>query len=234
MNKESNSYTFFFTVVMIVIVALGLSVTAITLKPVQQHNKELEKKVNILQSINLNPTFEEADKEFNKYIVKTLLVKKDGSYTEGNGLDLNLKEELNKPDDQRVLPLFIAQVNGKKYYIIPLYGKGLWGPIWGFISLEEDMNTVYGVSFGHKSETPGLGAKIVTEEFRNQFKGKKIFDENGNFTSILVEKNLKQLNEHQVDAISGATATSKGVENMLESVLSHYINFIKQHKNDLA
>jgi Na+-transporting NADH:ubiquinone oxidoreductase subunit C len=232
MNKESNSYTFFFTVVMIVIVALGLSFTALTLKPYQERNKELETKVNILQSVNLNPDFENAENEFDKYITKILLVKNDGSYTEGNGLNINIKEELKKPEKQRILPLFISHINGGKYYIIPLYGKGLWGPIWGYISLKEDLNTVYGVSFGHKSETPGLGAKIVADDFRNQFRGKKIFDDNGNFTSILVEKNLRQLNEHQVDAISGATLTSKGVQRMLKDVLSHYLNFFRNLKNN--
>ncbi len=231
MNKESNTYTFVFTIVMIVIVALGLSLTAITLKPVQQRNIELEKKQNILQSVNVNVDFKDADKAFSEYIKKSYLVRPDGSYTEGNAFEINLKEELKKPAKDRVLPLYVAEKDGRKYYIIPLYGKGLWGPIWGYMALEDDMNTIYGVSFGHKGETPGLGAEIVKDKFKKRFTGKKIFDENGNFVSVKVEKGLKNPGIHEVDALSGATITSKGVQSMIFNVLENYVNFFKKIKN---
>ncbi len=231
MNKESNTYTFVFTIVMIVTVALGLSLTAITLKPAQQRNVELEKMQNILQSVNVRVDFKEAEKIFKKYITQTYLVRPDGSFSEGNAFGINLKEELNKPVSERQLPLYVAEKEGRKYYIIPLYGKGLWGPIWGYVALEDDMNTIYGVSFGHKGETPGLGAEIVKDKFKKRFVGKKIFDENGAFVSVKVEKGIKNPGLHEVDALSGATITSKGVEAMLHDVMENYVNFFKKNKN---
>jgi len=232
MNKESNAYTFGFTIVMIVVVALGLAVTSITLKPLQERNVLVEKKQNILQSLNVNVDFEKVEKTFKDYIKATYIVKPDGSYNEGNVFDINLKEELKKPLQERNLPLYVAEKDGHKFFVIPLYGKGLWGPIWGYIALKEDLNTVYGVSFGHKGETPGLGAEIVNDKFKNKFKEKKLFDEQGNFVSIKVNKGAKSLSKHEVDAISGATITSKGLEKMIYNVLKDYVNFFKNYKKN--
>jgi Na+-transporting NADH:ubiquinone oxidoreductase subunit C len=86
-----------------------------------------------------------------------------------------------RPIEDRQLPLFIANMNGETYYIVPIRGTGLWGPIWGYLSFLGDMTTIAGANFDHKSETPGLGAEIADDEFQNQFKGKQIFDENGEF-----------------------------------------------------
>lgn len=118
------------------------------------------------------------------------------------------------------------------FYIIPVRGKGLWGPIWGYIALEGDMNTVYGVSFGHKSETPGLGAEIETVKFQQQFNGKKIFDQDGDFVSIkAVKGGALPDNIHGVDAVSGATITSDGVTEMFRRTLSNYIPYFKKTKS---
>ena len=138
-----------------------------------------------------------------------------------------------KPIEERKLPLLEAQLNdGNIYYIIPLRGKGLWGPIWGYLSLKNDLKTVYGVTFDHEAETPGLGAEISKLPFQEQFQGKLIFDESGNFTSITVEKAAKNLTKHQVDAISGGTITSKSVENMLKDCLSEYLEYFKTIKKE--
>ncbi len=230
MNKESNTYTFIFTIVMVTVVAFGLSFTSLMLKPVQEKNIMVEKKQNILASLNKEVSFAEADKVFDKYIKKMYIITPDGKYEEGNAFDIDLKEELHKPKQERKMPLFIAEVDGKKYFVIPMYGKGLWGPIWGYMALSDDMNTIVGISFGHKTETPGLGAEIVKPKFRKQFAGKKIFDKNGTLIGIKVEKNLKIHNEHQVDAVSGATLTSKGVEAMISNTLENYVEFFKNYK----
>lgn len=232
MNKESNSYTFIFAIIMVVVVAVLLSFTAISLKPKQLKNIEIEKKQNILSSVNIPNTVSDAEKKYEKYIVKEFIVSSNGKAVEGNAFDINMKEELSKPLNQRKLPLLEAQLeNGKTYYIIPLRGTGLWGPIWGYISLSDDLNTVYGVNFDHEGETPGLGAEITKPFFQKQFKNKKLFDKNHQFVSITAMKSAKNLTEHQVDAISGATITSRGVSNMIHDCITGYLNYFKTIKN---
>ncbi len=233
MDKESNGYTFIFATIMVVMVAVLLSFTAITLKPIQQKNIEIEKKQNILTSVNVPNTVTDAEKQYNKFIVKSLIVDTKGESVDGDAFNINLEEEMKKPAEERRLPLLEAKLdNGNTYYIVPLRGKGLWGPIWGYLSLKDDLKTVYGVTFDDEGETPGLGAEIATKHFQEQFKGKLIFDESGNFTSITVEKAAKNLTEHQVDAISGGTITSKGVQKMLLDCLSGYLEYFKKIKKE--
>ena len=124
--------------------------------------------------------------------------------------------------------------DGAVKYIFPLAGQGLWGQIWGYLSVSADMNTVYGTSFGHKSETPGLGADIATVGFQNRFKGKKLF-EGSDFVSVAVKKSGNTAdNPHAIDAISGATLTSEGVANMLLHSLSEYRSFMEAKKKEGA
>ncbi len=231
-NVQSNLYTFVYATVMVVLVALGLSITYIKLKPLQQQNVLKEKQQSILASINVKCSRDEAPKLFDKYIKQSLVVDVNGDVVPGlNAFDINLAEQVKLPLKERKLPVYIAEKDGKKYYIFPVYGKGLWGPIWGNVALEDDLNTIYGVTFDHKGETPGLGAEIATEKFQEQFKGKKIFDENGNFVSIAVVKGgAPEGDVHAVDAISGGTITSKGLEAMLRDCLSAYVNYIKKVK----
>nr|MBP7464211.1 NADH:ubiquinone reductase (Na(+)-transporting) subunit C [Bacteroidales bacterium] len=121
--------------------------------------------------------------------------------------------------------------DGSTKYIFPLYGKGLWGPIWGYIAVNDDMNSVYGTVFAHKGETPGLGAEIETKEYQKQFDGKTLFNSDSVFVSILVLKDGQTgAEEHSVDAISGGTITSKGLELMLSDCLKQYMNFFTKNK----
>jgi len=143
----------------------------------------------------------------------------------------SLHSDISKISGTLELPVYICEKEGEKYYVFALRGKGLWGPIWGYISLTGDFNTVYGVYFDHKSETPGLGAEIKTGKFQAQFKNKKLYDENNQFVSVKVLKGGDSAgNPHGVDAISGATITSKGVEKMLADWLSQYNTFIMNQK----
>jgi Na+-transporting NADH:ubiquinone oxidoreductase subunit C len=166
-----------------------------------------------------------------------------GTYENGklNGevraFDVNIKtEQFNqKNGDDFVAPFFECNYEGKKYYIVPILGKGLWGPIWGNIAFKDDFNTVVGVVFDHKGETPGLGAEIATPAFQNQFPGKTIFDENGNFVSVKVQKGgivtlPDNMQNHAVDAISGGTITSLGTDAMMRNCLSNYVTYIKNLK----
>ena len=129
---------------------------------------------------------------------------------------------------EKELPLYICTFdNSEKVYIVPVHGAGLWGPIWGYVALQSDFNTIYGATFDHKGETPGLGADINTTWFGGQFTGKQIFKD-GEFCSVEVVKGgADKSNPHQVDAISGGTITSKGLEKMLLDSFGDYLDFFK-------
>ena len=235
MNVQSNTYTFIYSAVMIIIVALALSVTSISLKSRQEANIELEKKQKILASFGIDCKRDEATKLYDQYIKKSYAIDYNGDIIEGvNGFDVDLEEEMRKPVEERKYAVYEAEKDGQKIYIFPVRGKGLWGPIWGYVALKDDFNTIYGVTFDHKSETPGLGAEITTKDFQQEFVGKKIFDDTHNFVSVIVTKAGKAdpNDPHQVDGLSGATLTSKGLSDMLYNSLKAYVNFFnKMNKN---
>ena len=239
MNVDKNSYTFSFAIVMVIVVAGLLSFTAINLKKPQLKNIELEKKQNILSSIGINVERDQAGLTFDKYIKEKIVLNSSGEEVKGDAFKIDLSKELKKNKKDQLLPLYIANVEGEKKYIIPLRGKGLWGPIWGFLSLENDFNTVYGAVFDHKSETPGLGAEINQyEDFQKQFEGKQIL-EGAKVKSITVWKGgAKPDDIHGVDGISGGTITSDGVTFMLEERLNMYApyfkNMLEQNKQKTA
>src|SRR5690606_8751807 len=199
-------------------------------------NVKLEKMQDILSSIGVESEAKEAEKLFNEYSQEQIVLNNKGEVakTDVKAFDIDLKKEQDKTkngkDDERLFPMYIFNKDGEKYYIIPVRGKGLWGLIWGYVALEGDMNTVYGTSVDHKGETPGLGAEINTAEFQQQFVGKTIFDETGNFVSVRVIKGGASPNDlHGVDAISGGTVTSNGVTEMLQSTLKNYIPYFKSN-----
>jgi Na+-transporting NADH:ubiquinone oxidoreductase subunit C len=235
MNKNSSGFTFLFASVMVVVVAILLSLAVIALTPFQEQNVKLEKMQNILSSIGIKTEREEAEKLFNQYIKEQVVLNNKGEKVTGDvtAFDIDLKKELDKARtgeaDKQLFPLFIFNKDSTQYYIIPVRGKGLWGPIWGYVALRGDMNTVHGASFNHKGETPGLGAEINTEEFQQQFVGKKILDNTGKFVSVKVVKGGAAPGDlHGVDAVSGGTITSNGVTEMLKRTINYYIPYFKK------
>ncbi|MDR0954091.1 MAG: NADH:ubiquinone reductase (Na(+)-transporting) subunit C [Rikenellaceae bacterium] len=234
MNTSSNSYTVIYAAVMVVVVAIILSFAALSLKGRQDANVRVEKMGDILGSIGQGQEAEaEKDKnayieeQYAKYIVSSYTVNAAGQVTEGTdpfAIALDMKAEYEKPEAERNLPIFEARMDdGATYYIIPVYGSGLWGPIWGNVALEDDFNTIYGVTFGHKGETPGLGAEIAKPVYTDQFKGKQIYV-GAELVSIAVTKGAGSSagNPHAVDAVSGGTITSRGVESMLKTDFAGY------------
>ena len=183
MDVNSNKYTIGFSFVMVVIVALLLAVASEGLKPMQNQNIEREKMQNILKSVGIEVTRDEAKDAYDKYITEEIVLNDKGEQIEGDAFKVDVLKEY-KSGGQKNFPIYIYENEGSKKYIIPLVGKGLWGPIWGYIALESDKNTVAGASFDHKGETPGLGAEINQGWFQEPFIGKKIFDESGNYQSI--------------------------------------------------
>ena len=235
-------YIFFYITVLTVIVAALLSAAALVLQPFQQANINNEKMMNILQAADVNVEGANVQELFNKDCAKMMLVNSKGEvvetctsdYTKFKAFTMNLKDELYKRDNGQdfVLPIIVINNGKESVNVLPLEGAGLWGPIWGYIGMTSDFQNVVGVVFDHKSETPGLGAEITTVNFRNQFKGKTIFS-GGEFVSIDVVKggvaNLAaDLQKHSVDAISGGTITSQGVNNMIENVLGSYLPYIEK------
>jgi len=234
MKNFSNTYIFIFSTVMVVLVALLLSLAALQLKPFQDKNIEVEKKQNILASLQINSTPKDAVDLYAKYITDSYAVNNLGEKQQGvDAFSIDLKSEISKPASQRMLPVFVGTLDNKSNaYVLPVRGKGLWGPIWGYVSVEPDMNTIYGVTFDHQGETPGLGAEIATAAFQSPFPGKTLFKDSTDFVSIQVLKGgAPKDNPHAVDAISGGTITSKGLEAMLDSCLVQYKTYFIQNRH---
>ncbi len=227
MNRQGNIYTILYAVVLVVVVAALLAVVALWLQPTQYENIENEKRQNILRSVKIESTAENSKTLFDKYITKQFIINANGEETKGEAFKVDLAKEVKKPCLDRQLPVYVATIDGTTKYVLPVRGTGLWGPVWGYVSLNGDKNTVFGTVFNHKGETPGLGAEISTESFCVQFDGKTIFDQE-HLVSILVKKGGHATGPHEVDAISGGTITSKGVERMLRDYLTCYESFLKK------
>lgn len=212
-----------------VITAVLLAFASEGFRPLQEANIALDKKTNILRSVRILTHKRAEIEQIYKDRVKEAVVDAQGN--ELSGQDANaivLKDEVAKPAAERKLPLYLYTAeDGKKYYIVPMQGVGLWGPIWGYLSIESDFNTVYGSYFDHKSETPGLGAEIAERSFQQQFEGKKIMD-GDKFVSVYVSKKTDKIPygpEHRVDGISGGTITSRGTDAMIKNCVAPYLGY---------
>lgn len=237
-DTEKNSYTVIFAMAMVIVVGAILAGLASGLKPLVKANERYEKQQNILYALGINNNTGASDvefiptdiveEEFNKYIKKQYVIQ-DGEVIENDEAYLiDIKKEAAKAKDasyQRRLPLFIGEKDGKEVYVVPVRGKGLWDAIWGFVAMDKDM-VVQGVYFDHKAETPGLGAEIKQRYFMDDFTGEKFLDGDV-FKGIKVAKgnndpknNIKD--DHEVDALAGATITGDGVSAMLKKDVGMY------------
>ena len=254
-NKNSTGYTFVFSIVMVVIVGASLAYTSLSLKPLQKANSADKKMVDILASIQVESSRETAKTDFQKYVIERRIIKytgeapdslcKTGDIIPGDkndafNIDVKKSYRANKPikgdtawTNAKYLnfPLFICEKEGDTIFVFPVVGSGLWGPIWGYVALENDQKTIYGVKFDHKTETPGLGAEIREEEFSNKFNAKDDIktlnkeDKSKPYFSVL--KGGAEDSEHSVDGITGGTITSKGVEEMMNRTLDIYNKFFE-------
>ena len=230
MKTNSNSYTIIYSVIIVVIVAFLLAFVSQALKPMQDANVALDKKKQILNSLNIRDLNDaQADAKYKEVVVADRVIDEKGKVllpgTSG-GENAGFKLE-SKDYKEGKLALYICRVNGETKYVVPVYGMGLWGPISGYIALNADKSTVYGVYFNHESETAGLGAEIKDNKaWQEKFQGKKLF-KNGDDKAIAlsVEKKVEDPTT-QVDAVTGATLTSNGVRDMLHEALGKYLVFI--------
>lgn len=247
MNKESNTYTIIFATIMVVVVGGLLAFLAISLKERQEANGEIKKKMEVLSAL-LSPeemkkvSRENAEVEYAKYITSGVVLNAqgkvlvDGEKGKDAAFKANIQAEYKDKKiaaQDRNYPMFVAEKEGKKLYIIPVVGMGLWGPIWGNICVAEDKRSIAGASFGHKGETPGLGAEISLGFFIDRWvKGdEKISDEEGNYSAFEVVKDGSGIKPTKIDGISGGTITSKGVEEMINRCLIPYTVYFKSLKN---
>lgn len=243
MDRNSNAYTFIFSISMVIVVAVVLSFLATSLKPMQSKNVRQEKMQNILNtfvgdSIEIDGQKKELTRElasdrFDEYIINQYALNHKGETVDGiDAFNVKLASEIKKPIEEQTFPLYEAQFNGESYYVIPLRGSGLWDAIWGYVALKEDLNTIEGVIFDHKGETAGLGAEITTDWFQESFDNEKIYD-GETIAGIEVKKGYSggtDKSDNQVNAISGATITGDGVTSMMKERLTKYKPFFEKLK----
>jgi Na+-transporting NADH:ubiquinone oxidoreductase subunit C len=215
-NKNSNFYIVLYSTIMVVVVATLLAVAALSLKERQTANMLGEKKGAILASLNAST------ENYDEYIT-SLVLNAAGEQIEGDALELLF--DMRGAFQNETYPIFVAQ-DGR--VVVPVYGNGLWGPVWGYLALEQDMNTVVGVVLDHQGETPGLGAEIATPKHQAQYVGKTIFEGEELVAITLKKGGATEANfAHEVDAISGGTKTCDGVSAMLLNSLKNYLPYLK-------
>lgn len=224
-NVNSNVYIIIYSVVMVVVVAVLLSVTSLSLQSRQSENVLNEKRQQIVKALGENPE----TASYSDVVAESAMLDKNGNKIDGKseGDIFNALNDLTTSFEAGEFPVFKA-TNG--CVVIPVYGAGLWGPVWGYIALEPDMNTVKGIVMDHSGETPGLGAEITTDKIQASFVGKTIFEGN-ELVSVSMRKG-GATNNHEVDAITGGTKTCDGVNEMIKSGLTDYLPFLNANKSN--
>lgn len=222
MNTNSNTYTIVYASIMVIIVAFLLAFVNSALRDAQGKNVEMDTKKQILSSLGIR-NVSDVEGEFSKVVEGDMLVAEDGSLSKYEGPFVTGYEKEAKENGR--MHIFVCKVDGQTKYVIPVYGAGLWGALWGYVALNDDKDTVYGTYFSHASETPGLGAEIATEHFQNEFKAKHLLQNDAIALGVVKNGKVEQP-DYQVDGISGGTITSVGVDAMLKSCLGHYVKFL--------
>lgn len=216
---------------MVLIVGTLLAFIYMALKPKQDKNIANDKRGQILSAVHITADDDQVENTFDKYIVDGYLVDTNGNIVikdKDKAFAVDMKNNIK--EKERQLPVFVCKLDdGSHKYIVPVYGAGLWGPIWGYVAINDNGHEIYGAYFSHEGETPGLGAEISNQKFQEKFNGKTLYS-NGEFKSISVMKAGQKPNDgsEYVDAISGGTITSRGVQEMLKDCLTPYDNFFKK------
>ncbi len=233
LNTDGNAYTIIYSCIVVIIVAFLLAFVSKVLEPQSMANVRIDKKSQILAALNLRDIENsEVENTYTDVVVADQVIDKDGNVVkEGASKDKDGFVVEDKNISDTCLPLYVCEVNGETKYVIPVTGKGLWGPIWGYVALNEDKNTIYGVYFTHSSETAGLGALITEyDKFQKQFEGKQLMSADGSYVALSVVKKGKNVpglaEDNRCDALTGATLTTNGVQAMLQECLSRYKVFL--------
>ena len=231
LNTNSNVYTIVYSIVVVVIVAFLLAFCYSALKSRSEANERIDKKQQILAALNIrNVSKEQVEEKYKEVVVADEIITsqgnilKDGTQKDKDGFTVS-RRDMSKDN----LPIYICKVNGETKYVLPMVGKGLWGPIWGFIALNKDKKTVFGTYFDHESETAGLGSRIKDEDFQNTFQKKQAYSDNGDITLQVVKAGAASDKATQRDGLTGATLTTNGVENMIKEYLGFYKAFLQNN-----
>lgn len=231
MNRQGNLYTVIYSIVLVGVVGIVLSLIYQSLRPTQEENIANDTKRQILAAARITPEKGQSVADlYEEYITASYIVNSKGEKIdpEKQAFDVNVGNQVKLPDDQRELPVFECKTTNGLKYIVPVYGAGLWGPIWGYIAFDDNGDTIYGAYFAHEGETPGLGAEIEKPAFSDQFEGKNVFNKEGVLVSVAVAKAGQAPSDREyVNAVSGGTITSQGVQKMLEQSLAPYSSFLK-------
>jgi Na+-transporting NADH:ubiquinone oxidoreductase subunit C len=234
-DRESNVYTIGYALVLTVIVAVVLTSMVTGLKELQRKNELLATKQDILKAVGLKDLPKDSvEIVFDARVeglVLTSSMQISSDTTEAVAIDLH--KEVKLPAEEQRYPLYVYDAGDSKQYIVPMYGKGLWDKIWGYVALEDDFNTIAGISMDHKGETPALGAEIKDNPkmYNDPYVGKKMYNEDGEYVSVMMKKGVLNDPDHQIAGITGATITSNGVNAMLLEDVKSYEPYFDALKN---
>lgn len=245
--QRSNTYIIVFSIILTIVLGGMLSLASVGLKPAQDKQVELDTKKKILGAVLDISAIEDPNELLSLYDqkVKSTVVDHQGNQVlkdaKGNPViaeKVNIQKNSRFDIEDRLYPIYMFQNEDGivEAYVFPMFGKGLWDWISGYMALSSDLNTVLGIAFDHKAETPGLGARITSQEIQGRYVNKKIYNSSGNLVSVNMVKGEGNsgLTDHQIDGMSGATLTGKGVNNMLQEYLNCYKPFIEQTKSGNA
>lgn len=230
LNTNSNTYTIVYASIVVVIVAFLLAFASKALQPYSDANERIDKKKQILAALNLRGVpGDKVEETYDRVVERDLIVNAQGEEVKaGTARDKDGFQVKQKDITPNCLPLYVCRVEGQTKYVVPLTGKGLWGAIWGYLSVNADGRTVYGAYFSHQSETAGLGARITEEDFQNEFKNKQIWTQSGDVALSVVKHGSVRNATSECDGISGATLTTDGVNDMLHSGLARYARYLSR------
>ena len=233
-NKDKNGYTFMFAIIMVILVGSVLAALSVKLKPLQDANQEIKKKMDILNALKIDGVDRKtAEDLYTQYVIvdECIVLDAEGNVQDGAvAFDIDIKQQYKdkkRPIEDRQFPLYVASVGGVKKFVIPVVGSGLWGPIWGYIAVNEDKTSIFGANFDHQGETPGLGAEIKQSFFFSQYDS-EVISVDGKYKKIKVVKDGSGKDMHKVDGITGGTITSKGVEEMVDRTLQVYVKYFNK------
>lgn len=246
LNKDSGAYIFTFAVIMTLLLGAVLAFTSESLKEKQKAEREFERKKFILSAALGSETINQMAAKNRQDVedlytnrVKDFVVSTAGEKIDGmSAKDVIVAKEYKLAKDERKLPVYTVAAEGSDevaYYVMPIYGYGLWDNIFGYVSLLSDVNTVQGVIFDHVGETPGLGARITETEVQNRYKGKTISNEQGELVSVNMQKGEGadySSQPHKVNGMTGATITGVGVNEMMLNYLELYQGYFKKIKTN--
>lgn len=237
--QQSNAYIIAFATGLTIVLGGLLSITAVSLKERQQKEIELDTRKQILSSVmNIEGKSKQELSEIYDARISSITINFDGEVIEGvvaEKVKVDKQYKVKAEDRQYPVYKFMSESDPNKLeaVIVPVYGFGLWDYIWGYVALKEDLNTIQGVSFDHKAETPGLGARITDLEIQERYKGKNIYNNSGELVSVNMLKGENNPNKdinHEIDGMSGATITGNGVNAMLKNYLTSYESYFKKLK----